>query len=540
MSSSRSRMLFRALLAVIGLGVCSVALLFLLRLSFWRARGGAQPAITISPETTRLTEPLLPNGYVDYLSAINAELSQGVTPENNAAVELLYATGPSSIPGSIDIEYFRRLGVDRPSSQGDYLRPLEQFEQSLTDTTNAGALPRPGQAGLHKAPFAERELESAVQRPWTSGEFPRVSACLTANAGPLKRVEAASAKSRWYTPMVSDNGRLFNVMLPQTQDARNVAKVLTARAMLRLGEGDAEAAWQDLLGCHRLARLASSGATMIEKTIAIAMDDAACLGDQAVAQYGKLAPGRLVAMQGELAKLPPIQPMVNSVDRFDRHAFLSTCADLARQGTSALSPTGRSSDDAVEQTIEALMGYATDWDIPLRMGNSYFDEMVEIAKTPDAATRSFLFASLYDQLEAMSQEKPETPKFSDPLQVREHMGTQMGRMLVSRLLPDVRTAVEGELRNAAMLAATRLSFLLAAYRAKHGRYPTELADLVPEFVDALPSVPGLDGGYAYESLESGFRLLHYASMESGEQEHSEAKNSKDVVEVYVPPADAED
>ena len=39
--------------------------------------------ITISPETTYITEPLLPDGRVDYYGAINRILSEGVTPENN-------------------------------------------------------------------------------------------------------------------------------------------------------------------------------------------------------------------------------------------------------------------------------------------------------------------------------------------------------------------------------------------------------------------------------------------------------------------------
>ena len=39
--------------------------------------------ITISPETTYITEPLLPDGRVDYYGAINRILSEGITPENN-------------------------------------------------------------------------------------------------------------------------------------------------------------------------------------------------------------------------------------------------------------------------------------------------------------------------------------------------------------------------------------------------------------------------------------------------------------------------
>lgn len=42
--------------------------------------------VTISKETTYITEPLRPDGYPDYIRYLNKKLSEGVTPENNAAV----------------------------------------------------------------------------------------------------------------------------------------------------------------------------------------------------------------------------------------------------------------------------------------------------------------------------------------------------------------------------------------------------------------------------------------------------------------------
>ena len=50
--------------------------------------------VTISKETTYITEPLRPDGYPDYLAALNGELSKGVTPENNSAVLFWKALGP--------------------------------------------------------------------------------------------------------------------------------------------------------------------------------------------------------------------------------------------------------------------------------------------------------------------------------------------------------------------------------------------------------------------------------------------------------------
>ena len=56
-----------------------------------------QPLVTVGPDTTVLTEPLDDEGYVDYQAHANAVTSEGVTPENNAAVLLWQAYGPANI-----------------------------------------------------------------------------------------------------------------------------------------------------------------------------------------------------------------------------------------------------------------------------------------------------------------------------------------------------------------------------------------------------------------------------------------------------------
>lgn len=58
----------------------------MLLVQYWRH-------INIAYDTTRITVPLNAEGMPDYITAQNAEASQGVTPENNAAPDLLQLTG---------------------------------------------------------------------------------------------------------------------------------------------------------------------------------------------------------------------------------------------------------------------------------------------------------------------------------------------------------------------------------------------------------------------------------------------------------------
>src|SRR5271157_5537856 len=85
---------------------------------------------TVSKETTYLTEPLRPDGRVDYLKAMNDHLNRGVTPENNAAVELIQALGPGCLFEKDRRETLARLGLADLPEQGDYLVSLHDFHQA--------------------------------------------------------------------------------------------------------------------------------------------------------------------------------------------------------------------------------------------------------------------------------------------------------------------------------------------------------------------------------------------------------------------------
>src|SRR5689334_3201830 len=71
--------------------------------------------ITISESTTRLISPI-ERGYPDYLAAINAAHSEGVTPDNNAAIPIFEVTGTGPLAPEQAQEMFRILGTDPPAN----------------------------------------------------------------------------------------------------------------------------------------------------------------------------------------------------------------------------------------------------------------------------------------------------------------------------------------------------------------------------------------------------------------------------------------
>ena len=62
--------------------------------------------ITISKETTYLTEPLRSDGWIDFAAVLNQPRMMGVTAENNAAVPFWQAIGPQPIAREGRTEFF--------------------------------------------------------------------------------------------------------------------------------------------------------------------------------------------------------------------------------------------------------------------------------------------------------------------------------------------------------------------------------------------------------------------------------------------------
>ena len=87
----------------------------------------ARVLVTISKETTYITEPLRKDGYPDYVAVLNRRCSEGVTPENNSAVLFWKAMGPGSIDDQYREKYFRMLGIPPLPEKGDYFIPLDKY-----------------------------------------------------------------------------------------------------------------------------------------------------------------------------------------------------------------------------------------------------------------------------------------------------------------------------------------------------------------------------------------------------------------------------
>jgi hypothetical protein len=479
---------------------------------------GQRPVVrvTISRETTRITGPLKPDGYVDYVTALDQHFKKGVTPENNAAVLFWKAMGPGPL-GKQREEYCRKLGIPPLPENGHYFIPFDKYIEA--------------NRGERSYQELMKQYNETFQRPWTAKEFPLLADWLKANQEPLALVVEASRRPRRYDPLLFDKTKMVIwILLPGLQSYRSSVYVLSMRAMLRLEKGQMEEAWDDLLACHRLARLAGQGLTLIDALVGISIETIACTGDQAMVQSGRLTAKQARKMQDDLAKLAPMLRMADKIDLAERFLFLDCTQSCAQHGFSMLRTienavtlteglamlmgleAGRGPGVIIEKFLQEVTDWlgqvCTDWDFVLLMGNLYFDQMVEAVSLPtrDQRTVSLRMIDMACHEAKATALDPGSLQLSELLNPQKAVSKRVGKYLVGLLITSVLKVADAEDRAAMLLDLDRLAFALTVYRADHGSFPAKLADLAPRYMSRIPTDIFNNKDLHYRREGSGFLL----------------------------------
>jgi hypothetical protein len=469
---------------------------------------GSGVRVTIGRDTTFITKPLRPDGYPDYLAALDQRLRDGVTPENNAAVPFWQAVGPKDIRKEIRDEYFRRLGVPSLPEKGGYFVYLGEYAAGRPDGKKL--LDAPQDAGEDQSLWAQER--AAISRPWSKEKFPILADWLAANEKSLAMLLAASKRPRRYDPLCCPQNtpggpslsRALSQFLPgPASQYRHLARALRVRAMLRLQEGEIDRAWEDALAVHRLARLCGRGQTFIECLVATGLEEAACSSGRALLEHGSLTAAQLATMREELGKLPPLPKAAGKFDLGERFYCLDFIASCAREG---LGPTKKflheaiPSQDAIHTLLDPV-GDKVDWNAVLRTSNSWYDRTVGALRKPTHAQRATALRKLEDDLR--SQAKTAAGRHDEP------QAAQSERVALA-ILTVMLSAAPGtpnlEDRTTARFELTKLAFALAQYHAEQGSYPEQLADLVPKYVVRLPKDIFSDAPFHYRREDDGYLL----------------------------------
>jgi tetratricopeptide (TPR) repeat protein len=468
-------------------------------------------AVSISKETTYITEPLRKDGSVNYIAALNERTRQGVTLENNSAVLFWQAVGPAEIWEEIRDEYFKMLGIPTLPEKGDYFVDIEAFLAHRKNSEKNGTAKPEEEAQVDVYEI----LDPAMKRPWSKQEFPVIAQWIEVNEKPMSLIVEASKRPRRYDPLVGGESTIM-ITVPSlaTGCFRHTCNLLVVRAMLRLNEGKVDEAWDDLLTCHRLARLLGQGPTTIEALVASAIEEIACAGDLSLLQNTHLTAAQATKMREDLNKLPPMPNIGEKIGIAERFTYLDNVSEYSRQGLPGLA--GLSSINSykyLRRTINLLVYYGketpADWDVSLRMGNAWYDRTAEAFKTPTHSQQRESLRKITEELCNLEKTVADANTVEKSILDNRRKGISegLGQILIVIFGPELSiTCIQVDERSTMRFELDKLAFMLAAYRADHGTYPVKLGDLVPKYIAELPKDICNDSELHYKQEPDGFLL----------------------------------
>jgi hypothetical protein len=475
------------------------------------------PKLTLGKDTTYVVGPLDKQGYIDYEAALNAELSRGVTNENNANALLWQVFGPRPEGSEMPAGFFKWLDIPEPPKDGLYFMDIGKYTRerlALNQNQMDAVYEQQGQA---------------TQRPWSAKDFTVIAEWLKFNEKPLAMAIEATKRTEYFNPLVSrksedEPGALIGALLPSVQKCRELASAFTARAMLRLNEGDREGAWQDLLACHRLGRLVGRGATLIESLVGIAICAIASNSTLGYIDNANLTSKQALACLKDLQAMPALRPMTESINLGERFMGLDSMQLIRRGNIKNLEGLADGvvlvpNSDDLKLILEKF-----DWDSALRRMNQGYDRITEAMRVKDRAGREEAFDKLDKELIARQK------AISDPATIAElikkaknptketakEVAEALSDILMALLSPAVRKVQGAHDRAHQIDQNLQVAFAMAAYKADNGKYPAKLDDLAPKYLAKVPGDVFSGKPLIYKPTEKGY--LFYSVGQNGKDD----------------------
>jgi len=534
----------------------SIFILSLILLPCFIALGQQPVLVTISKETTRIVKPLKEDGYPDYIAALNEQLGRGVTPENNIAVTVWEAVGPEDLSPGIKSSYFKHLGMDPLPTDGDYYRSFYQRIEKLISLWEADPDITRSEIQMRREAF-DNQYDFCTSNPWTKDSSREMDLWLTAAEPFLNRIiQSTERRDHYYNPYIvsaadraQPSSELISILLPGAQHTREIARGLALLANRRIAEGRIDEAIRISRVIHRIGRLSSVGGTLIEGLVGIAIDGIGFELDNRTITTPGISKALLSKLQSQLEKLPPVSSLAEKIDLTERYMYLDTTIALARHGPQALSlvTDGSAADDnpVMSSLAKAVSGSLVDWDLVLKSGNYWYDEVRRINDIESFSQRAIENKKLEVRLTSLRVEVGNPAAIAKQIlfsgkSIPEITSAQMSNILIGLLLPSVQAAVSAEIRNDARMGITLTACALQAYHRDNKRYPDSLVALDGVYIDKRPVDPFRGKSLIYRLQPNSFLLYSVGPNlkdegGKGQDEHNGNRNVNDDIRFKINP-----
>ncbi len=488
-------------------------------LIWWQQRPGRsgledQPEpIPIRPavDTTWLTQPLHPDGTVNYIARVNEKYGQGIRPEDNAASELLICCAPPEVGPSQREILARRMGLQVAPSAIDFPLPLIEYPtRPSTDDSSTRLL---------------SSLRRASHGPWDPSEHPELREWIEKHGEALDRLARAGNKPRLFIPLYSRlrPERLAGAERPYAEPCLQIIHSLAARGALRARTGEFDKAREDYIAALRWCRLVSQSMVTSEATHAYRLGQRVYEATMASLAQGRWKAGPAGQLLEQMRSLPALRSPLETANwdqRLSRLDAMQVCAvDGLARGMGLLSD---------QYEIQGLQDTGTNYNSAMRQINHWYDRYLRVAAMPDSTQRDRAarqVADLWTQFRTdvyrRRVQKDGSLAPTDTVDVVVHLVVRNPLYLVEYPRPQYLNA-----RNMAWVAAA-----LARHKAERGAYPDSLEALVPQILPSLPDDPYGQGPLRYR--HTGGNALLYSVGPNGRDDNGQSSLQQDLDDISL-------
>ncbi|HWL07416.1 MAG TPA: hypothetical protein VNQ76_03280 [Planctomicrobium sp.] len=449
------------------------------------------------PEGLVLVKPQIPIELVGSLKSINEQLSEALSPADNAANFLMIVFGPDAFEPELKEFTFELLGLKKLPANSPLFVSVDEFTRHAEGLTAEKRAERTGDI--------QEQLLIGGEAPWTRDEYPHLAEYLDANAEALKMVAIASQKPRYYAPLLSieNPSRLLSADLTIERRLPFLARMLVARSLLHLANNDFNRCADDLVTCHKLASLLAFGSPFdVSGAKAHVIDSYAFRAEAACLDSGKLTGEQLQTFASRLRSLPPLPTADRAIDLGER-AIVHQEIELLSTDTESVIGFFEDADSTAKGVPDLSK---LNWKLALAQADEIWDQIVLAVKTRNRAEQDKLFETLNQQYAAWEQ----SDEGSDPVRFQELLKNKpddaartVGRDMAYSLRPywwqrrmtDDRAFVRRDL--------IHLGLAALLYRDEFQKFPDTLEELAPKFIETIPAEPHSDGKYEYTRLADG-------------------------------------
>lgn len=455
--------------------------------------------LTVSKETTLITEPLMADGAVDYVRFFNERFGEGVTPENNALVALLPAIGTD----------WRNLGDQHKAQLGAL--GGEEATSCFVEWKRIGR--GEGDARLKAWELSGEQYRSLPYTPWAPSDSPEFDAWVNQNEACLAVLTKAAERPRFWRPIVSTNNSLHSsnlIVLP----LRDREGALRMRAMRSAGTGDASKAWDDLWVAHRLNHLAAQDPLKVYRLISLTCELDIISSDIALLQCSATGPEVVARMLADLRSLPRMPGIGGPQELYDFAAAVQNTSQEFKKKIESLSSAEHRN---LARTMGATGLIFPDWDRIARNGNAFNRDVVYGRPDLSSAVEwTHWQREKWNKIKAMLDAAEADLRKGDVnswgttadqffwprrSETRDSYSDRLMRKMLSITTPQF-TESETEFKR---LELTPLACAIVLYRLENGVYPTT-AELAASRCE-LPMPQGFWGRPVdYIHTSQGFRL----------------------------------